>query len=230
VSDAILPENGWRGMSGSWQDRDMGKPTDKYADWLTMGEVQQQTGMSERSVYRRVTAGELRQAERPVPGRKPLPVFHPEDVRQYVAAMVPRVPDGIAPPIPPAAGSTELVAEKRRGTARSADSASNPAFTALAALLAANGGPAMVPSGRRAILPLSELRIKLFLTTEEAEHYTGLNEDYLAKLVRDGKVERIETMRPYRYKRADLDWLLGRSARTGNLPENNVEVPHAPPR
>src|SRR5438270_126122 len=58
------------------------------------------TGLSQRTVYRMVTEGRLKQAQRRVPGRRPLSVFDPGAVSAIVASTV--KPDAIrqhtAPP------------------------------------------------------------------------------------------------------------------------------------
>jgi hypothetical protein len=57
------------------------------------------------------------------------------------------------------------------------------------------------------LLPMVELARKVYLTTEEAVRYSGLTVDVLAELVEKKKVRRLETMRPFRYRRADLEKL-----------------------
>jgi hypothetical protein len=56
-------------------------------------------------------------------------------------------------------------------------------------------------------LLLAELARKVYLTTAEAVRYSGLTVDVLAELVEKKKVRRWETMRPFRYRRADLEKL-----------------------
>lgn len=54
-------------------------------------------------------------------------------------------------------------------------------------------------------LPLSELRWKTFLTTDEAVRYSGLPEAVLVELATRGKISRWTNMKPYRYSRKDLE-------------------------
>lgn len=50
--------------------------------WLTKPEVAQALGKSEKTVERLERDGKLRKAYRPVPGRKAIPVYHPDNVRR----------------------------------------------------------------------------------------------------------------------------------------------------
>jgi hypothetical protein len=59
---------------------------DNIADWLPMSEVIARTGLSQRTIYRKVIEGQLRQANRTVPGRRPLPVFDPGSISEMTAS------------------------------------------------------------------------------------------------------------------------------------------------
>jgi predicted DNA-binding transcriptional regulator AlpA len=60
--------------------------SDKLDHWLPMGEVVAQTGLSERTVYRMVAEGRLKQAQRRIPGRRPMSVFDPSGVAAISAS------------------------------------------------------------------------------------------------------------------------------------------------
>ena len=62
--------------------------------WLTKSEVNQRTGMSERTIERKIQSGELRQEFRNIPGRKPITILHPEDVARFEARTLKPVPNG----------------------------------------------------------------------------------------------------------------------------------------
>jgi excisionase family DNA binding protein len=47
--------------------------------WPTLEEIHKKTGISDRTLHRRVNDGTLRKAYRQIPGRKPLLVVHPDD-------------------------------------------------------------------------------------------------------------------------------------------------------
>lgn len=154
-----------------------------FDQWPTMPEVTARTGMSQRTIYRHVEEGRLRKAERPIPGRRPLPVFHPEDVENLMA-MIPQV-------LP--VSSQELSLPHSAAVAKPVTVTAKP--------LAHSDGMISIP------LSLNELRHKVYLETDEAVRYSGLNEDYLATLAKAGKIVRITSMRPYRYRRVDLEAL-----------------------
>jgi predicted DNA-binding transcriptional regulator AlpA len=158
----------------------MTQSVNHYEDWLPMGEVTERTGMSERTVYRMVTEGKLKQAQRPIPGRRPLPVFDPHDVEELAAATLKARPQMI---------SNETAIAPVRMLADAIRSAAHPEEQA-------DDG-----------LPLSELAHKVYLTTAEAVRYSGVTVDVLAEMVEKKKVHRLESMRPFRYRRTDLEKL-----------------------
>lgn len=52
-----------------------------YEDWPALTDVVERTGISERTLHRKIAAGELRREYRRIPGRKPLPVLDPEQAK-----------------------------------------------------------------------------------------------------------------------------------------------------
>ncbi len=63
-----------------------------YEDWKAKEEVAKETGISVRTLDRKIAAGEIRQEHRPIPNRKPLAVLHPEDVAQLTAVTLKPIP------------------------------------------------------------------------------------------------------------------------------------------
>ncbi len=59
---------------------------DNPDDWLPIGEVITRTGLSQRTVYRMVSDGRLKQGQRRIPGRRPLSVFDPAEVAKNSTA------------------------------------------------------------------------------------------------------------------------------------------------
>lgn len=58
--------------------------------WIPKADVVRETGISERSLERRVQTRKIRQGYRTMPGRRPLPVLHPDDVEALRGEMVQR--------------------------------------------------------------------------------------------------------------------------------------------
>jgi predicted DNA-binding transcriptional regulator AlpA len=136
--------------------------SDKLDNWLPMGDVMARTGMSQRTVYRMVTEGRLKQARRPIPGRRPLSVFDPGNVAEIAASTV--------KPNRSAAQTVTRVPESFPGS----------------------------------LLPPSELSFKLYLTEEEAIHYTGFGRAHLRA---HGKGRAIGPHGSRVYRRVDLEKL-----------------------
>jgi excisionase family DNA binding protein len=60
--------------------------------WIAKGEVMQRTGLNERTLERKVKAGEIRREYRHIPGRKGLPVYHPDDVEKLLVRTLTPIP------------------------------------------------------------------------------------------------------------------------------------------
>jgi hypothetical protein len=60
--------------------------------WIAKAEVVEKTKLTERTLERMVKRGELRRDYRNIPGRKPLPVFHPEDVERLTTKTLTPIP------------------------------------------------------------------------------------------------------------------------------------------
>lgn len=60
--------------------------------WISKAEVVERTGLTERTIERKVKLGELRREYRTIPGRKPLPIFHPEDVENLTVKTLQPIP------------------------------------------------------------------------------------------------------------------------------------------
>jgi excisionase family DNA binding protein len=51
-----------------------------FEEWVSKVEARERTGLSERTLERKIQDKEIRREYRPFPGRKPLAVLHPDDV------------------------------------------------------------------------------------------------------------------------------------------------------
>lgn len=147
-----------------------------YDSWLPMPEVKTKTGMSQRTIYRMVQEGKLRQASRPIPGRRPLPVFHPGDVATFEEQQV--------------KGSYEInpepVPAPKEWTAADALSRRVSELVELTKLLRTNpseGTTQQAPPAR------------LFLTLQEAVEYSGLPAGTLLEFLHSGRLPAIDVGR-----------------------------------
>jgi excisionase family DNA binding protein len=149
-----------------------------HEDWITKEEALQRTGMSERTLERRIKGGELRKAYRNVPGRKPLPVLHPEDVAKYEAKTV--------TPIALKGAPKKLLKEVPNGAI-----VPSSARRDVAALMA----------GLSQQVTLDK---KFYLTLDEATQLSGLPKSFLIRKIREGLLPAVKAG-GYRVRRIHLE-------------------------
>jgi excisionase family DNA binding protein len=65
---------------------------DNYEQWLTIEEASQKTGISKRTLQRKLEKGEIRKAHRNIPGGKPLPILNPADIEALTQQTLKPVP------------------------------------------------------------------------------------------------------------------------------------------
>ena len=127
-------------------------------EWFTKSQAAAFLQVSEKTVERLASKGEIRRETRKRPGVRPSPVYSPEDLDRVKAAQVPQVavlpPQAEAGCVPALAPRVDL-----------------PAF--LQSLVAGPDVP---------------LRDKLFLTVKEAVRFSGLPESTIRRLLRTGKL------------------------------------------
>ena len=128
--------------------------------WIAKSEVVQLTGISERSLERRIQTRKLRVGYRTVPGRRPLPVIHPDDVDVLRAEMVQRTTEDTALP-----GKKELAIPVQ------------PNATDL--------GQALVHA-----LSQNQKEWPPFLSVKQAAESSGLSQSYLRRTSADGRLPR----------------------------------------
>jgi excisionase family DNA binding protein len=59
-----------------------------YEDWISKQECMERTGLSERTIERKIQKKEIRFAHRPTVGSKPITVLHPDDVHALAVEVV----------------------------------------------------------------------------------------------------------------------------------------------
>lgn len=153
-------------------------PKPDLSTWLPKSEVMQRLRMADRTVDRHVERGDLAVQYRPIPGRRPLPVYDPSSVEKLAEAQM----QARTVVLPPESRSVARVAESR---------------------VALPGKPE-----KTSAVPAVPLHLKVFLTFPEAAAYSGLTEGYLRRLIQQGVLPAItEGMQAHRVKRADLEKL-----------------------
>jgi excisionase family DNA binding protein len=152
-----------------------------YEDWLSKAKASKSTGQSERTIERMVARGEIRQAYRRVPGRRPLAVLNPEDVERLKAQTV--------QPVMSEYGATPVVTTEDRQIAPVGITPRQGLAELLTAILERQR-PAYFPR---------------YLDIPTAAEYVGLPERYLRRMVGEGKLPALKTGRGWRVRRDHLD-------------------------
>ena len=124
-------------------------------DWKTKEEAAQLLQIGFKTVERYARAKKLRRKYRRIPGRRPLPVYHPEDIDRISRETIPLAP--VEPP--PSQALTRRL---------------DPAAFLSALIENSNGQP-----------PKVRLSEKLYLTLNEASEYTGLSKTLLRRKIHD---------------------------------------------
>lgn len=152
--------------------------------WMTKQQVAAALGVSEKTVSRMAAKGELGGPQirgGKETGETPRPVYDPAKVQATFTA------------------SADQAIEQHRRIGLSFPVFNEPK------LLAPPAVPDAPPKAKP--LPLSELRFKTFLTTDEAVRYSGLPEAVLIEISGRGLIQRLTNMKPYRYCRIELERL-----------------------
>ena len=137
-------------------------PDDLLNDWLTKTQAAAFLRVSEKTIERLATKGDVRRATRKRPGVRPLPVYDPADLQKIKDSQTPQV---------------EIVhhaeATPPLGLAPRVDL---PSFL-----------QALIPPQ-----PDTLLRDKLFLTIKEAARYSGLPQSTIRRLIRAEKLPAVK--------------------------------------
>lgn len=200
-----------------------------YSSWLTKQQAADAIGCSTKLVEQFAKERKIQSAKwkRPQTGAR-IAVYHPADVKRLRKARNPGAEPFVMPPGPPDTGAlSENLSQSSQTPYPAGGEAQLPALAgALSAPMAQSAGVlakaleaaaaqfaalASQNSEKRGAWP-----VPLFLTTQEAVQYTGLNARYLDGLVKSGRLSRIEKgVRGHRYRKADLD-RLGESAQASS--------------
>ena len=155
--------------------------TDPLDDWKTQAEAAEILKCSQKTVGRMAAQKKIQRVLRRVPGRKPMPVFNPDDIEALRAEMVKVEPF----PVRERGEEKALVRQTRQ---RGVD--------LLAQLLADRISPASaVPVGQ-----------KIFLNLKEAAEYSGLPKAWLMREIKSGNIKAMKAG-GWRIRRSDLEQL-----------------------
>lgn len=133
--------------------------------WLTKGEVMKRTGLSDRTIDRKVEAGEIQMRQQTVPGRRPLPLYSPDDVQRLIDLSINSRPF-VMPPDSGPSPAQQLVP------------VANDAIQVLGRVLSSVGDIRKNAFGGRT-----------YLTIDEAAEFTGLPKNVLRKAAQDGDIK-----------------------------------------
>ncbi len=148
-------------------------------EWKTKEEAAQLLQVGVKTVERYAKADKIRREYRRIPGRRPLPVYNPEDIEKIRQENVPMTP---AEPQPSQALTRKL----------------DPAAFLSALLQNVQNG-----NGQPSKVRLSE---KLYLTLNEAAEFTGLSKTLLRRKIHDGELTALRDG-GFKIRREDLESL-----------------------
>ena len=155
--------------------------SDPLDDWKTQAEAAEILKCSQKTVGRMAAQKKIQRVLRRVPGRKPMPIFNPDDIAALRAEMAQ------VEPFP--------VGERGEGKAL-ARQTSQGRVDLLAQLLADRISPALN-------VPVEQ---KVFLNLKEAAEYSGLPKAWLMREIKNGKIKAIKAG-GWRIRRAELEQL-----------------------
>ena len=155
--------------------------TDLLGNWKTQAEAAEILKCSQKTVSRMAAQKKIQRVLRRVPGRKPMPVFNPDDIEALRAEMVQVEPFPVREQ-----GEEKALARKT----------SQGGVDLLAQLLVDRMSPA----------PAVPVEQKVFLNLKEATEYSGLPKAWLMREIKSGKIKAIKAG-GWRIRRSDLEQL-----------------------
>ena len=155
--------------------------TDQLDDWKTQAEAAEILKCSQKTVGRMAAQKKIQRVLRRVPGRKPMPVFNPDDIEAIRAETA----------------EPKAFPVKERGEEKAlAHVPRQRGVDLLAQLLADRISPARS-------VPVEQ---KVFLNLKEAAEYSGLSKAWLMREIKSGNIKAIKTG-GWRIRRSDLEQL-----------------------
>ena len=155
---------------------------ENFESWVSLDEAATRTGISIRTLQRKIAAGEIRKSERPIPSRKPLTILHPADIERLSERVLTPVPVPRKEPRPNLAQALVTLA------------------STMSSRHDATGGNGAVP-----------IEKKIYLTLPEAVSYSGLPDKYIRRLITSKRLKVIDRnyhkTGGYKIKRSSLERL-----------------------
>ncbi len=149
------------------------------AEWKTKGEAAVILECSEKTIERMAGRREIERRERRIPGRKPLPVFNPEDIERLQAA----------------SAVVEAFPVKRQGNGGNA-------------LVKRSGGAdgfnSVIDFAAAMQRPRVTVNEKFYLTLAEAVELSGLSRAFLLRQIKSGGLKAIKD-RGWKIRRSELE-------------------------
>lgn len=163
----------------------MASMPDNFEGWPTKAQLSKETGISERTLDRMVSKGELQQGYRQMPGRRPIALINPADAQKLRdSAMKP---------------SAFLMQDENPPTLTHSDKS-------LALVKRSSTTDALTTAIQQAVQSAQMQATRLFLTLDEASEYSGLPKAYLSRALASGELPGLKA-NGWRIRRRDLDKL-----------------------
>jgi len=145
--------------------------------WPSKFDLVKELGLSERTLERKIAAGELRREFRNVPGRKPISIIHPDDAAKLKAVTLEAVP----------AEKSAVIRKPPQGDMAPLVAALTDAFVAALSKVQAIQPPE----------PQKAPQDKLWLSLKEAIRYSGLPGEYLRQKCEERAIDSFRRGRWY---------------------------------
>ena len=155
---------------------------DKFADWKTQEEAAEILECSKKTIARMADQKKIQRVLRRVPGRKPMPVFNPDDIEALRVKTVEAEPFYV--------GEQGSVPEAKALARQTSQSEVN----LLARLFA---------DRNRSAVPVEQ---KVFLNLKESVEYSGLPKAWLLREIKSENIKAIK-VGGWRIRRTDLEQL-----------------------
>lgn len=163
---------------------------EEYASWPTKEDVQQELGISERTLDRRINELSIKKEFRQVAGRKPVPLLDPDGVAKLKELHEHPHPVVVKTP------SRQLPQKYQNGHVVTVQP---PAAMQTETL------PALPPAVGQALTEwFANLTGPVYLALKDAAIQTGLPQSHLKQAIKEGRLRAVKVARSWRLLRGDV--------------------------